>query len=239
MDKSGHNTGFHNLVAPKEIVPVILNILKPNSIIDIGCGLGTFMKVFKDHGVPEVFGIDGPWCNKELLFKNIESHEFEVKDLEKNLGVNKKFDLAICLEVAEHLKPQRAQSFIEELTNMSNIILFSAAIPKQGGDHHYNEQWLSYWVNLFEKYDFKLYDILRCHFWENDNIYWWYKQNMVLFIKNGSEPEGIKNFPKKPIFNLVHPDLFLLVNNFKDKNAIKRYLKLLYKAIMFKLGIIK
>lgn len=237
MSQYSHNTGFHNLIAPKEIVPVIMEIIEPKTVIDVGCGLGTFMRVFKENGVQKVFGIDGPWCDKNELFKNITMHEFAVKDLEKNLGVTEQYDLAVCLEVAEHLTPSRAESFIEELTKMSNVILFSAAIPKQGGDHHYNEQWLTYWTNIFDKQDFKLADILRGRFWDNKNIYWWYKQNMVFFIKNGFEKDILEKSSNTKIINMVHPELFLLVNDYKDKNAMKRYLRLLYKAILFKLGL--
>lgn len=236
MAQYTHNTGFHNLIAPKEIVPEIIKLIKPTSVIDIGCGLGTFLAVFKENGVSKVFGIDGPWCDKPALFKNIEEKEFEEKDLEKNLGITQKYDLAICLEVAEHLTPQRADTFIQELTKMSEVVLFSAAIPKQGGDHHYNEQWLTYWVEIFEKYGFEIHDVLRSKFWENPNVYWWYKQNMVLAVKKGHHIDGLNDLAKNELLNVVHPELFLLVNNFKDKNAIKRYLRLLFKATLYKLG---
>ncbi|MBK8372234.1 MAG: methyltransferase domain-containing protein [Saprospiraceae bacterium] len=237
MAQYSHNTGFHNLIAPREIVPVIMDLVKPNSVIDIGCGLGTFIKVFKDQGVKKIFGIDGPWCDKSELFKNIDENEFEVKDLEKNLGITEKYDLAVCLEVAEHLTPGRAESFIGELTNMSDVVLFSAAVPNQGGDHHYNEQWLTYWEVIFNMFDFEVHDVLRGKFWDNPNVYWWYKQNMVLAVKKGHDLKGFVAKSDSSIRNIVHPELFMLVNDYKDKNALKRYLKLLYKALLFKLGL--
>lgn len=237
MTKYSHNTGFHNLVAPNEIVPVIMDIVNPKSVIDIGCGLGTFLKVFKDNGVKNIFGIDGPWCDQKLLLQFIDKSEFEVKDLEKNLGIAQKYDLVVCLEVAEHLSTERAESFIEELTNISEVILFSAAIPKQGGDHHYNEQWLTYWTDIFDKYGFEIKDVLRGKFWDNPKIYWWYKQNMVLFVKKNHLVNGLENLNHTPILDMVHPELFLLINDYTDKNALKRYLRLLYKAVLFKFGI--
>lgn len=239
MAKYSHNTGFHNLVAPKEIVPEVIKLINPKSVIDIGCGLGTFLKVFKDSGVNNILGIDGPWCDLEALFQNIDESEFQCKEMESSLGIKEKFDLAVCLEVAEHLSPARADSFINELTNISDVILFSAAIPKQGGDHHFNEQWLTYWKDLFEKYDFEVHDVFRYKFWSNPNIYWWYKQNMVLVIKKGYYVAGLETMYHNQIENIVHPELFLLVNDYKDKNAIKRYLRLLYKAVIYKIGLIR
>lgn len=239
MAQYHHTEQIHNLSAPKEIVPVIMQLINPTSVIDIGCGLGTFLSVFKSAGVQEVMGVDGPWCDQKLLFKNIDSSEFQMKDLEKNLGIKKKYDLAICLEVAEHLTPKRAKSFVEELTSFSNVILFSAAIPKQGGDHHYNEQWLSYWSELFDSNGFEVHDIMRNIFWNNPNVYWWYKQNMVLVVKKGHVINGLAQLQYNSIPDLVHPELFLLLNDFRDRNALKRQLRLLYKTIKFKLGLIK
>jgi hypothetical protein len=239
MAQYHHTEQIHNLSAPKEIVPVIMQLINPNSVIDIGCGLGTFLSVFKSAGVQEIMGIDGSWCDQKLLFKNIDSSEFQMKDLEQDLGISKKYDLAVCLEVAEHLTDKRAKSFVEELTSISNVILFSAAIPKQGGDHHYNEQWLTYWSRLFEENGFEIHDVMRNIFWGNPNVYWWYKQNMVLVVKKGHFIRGLDQLKYNTIQDLVHPELFLLLNDFRDKNALKRQLRLLFKTIKFKLGFIK
>ena len=239
MAQYTHNTGFHNLDAPKEIVPFIMKLIKPRTVIDIGCGIGTFMKVFKDNGVETVHGIDGPWCDRELLFKHIDPNEFQEKNLEQDLGVKEKYDLAVCLEVAEHLTPKRAETFIQELTTMADVILFSAAIPNQGGDHHYNEQWLTYWENLFNKHQFKVFDILRPYFWDNPNIYFWYKQNMVLVVKSGIDTSEIEKLQANIIPNVVHPELLSLITDYRDKNAIKRYVKILAKALGYRLGLVK
>lgn len=239
MAQYNHNTGFHNLDAPSEIVPYIMATINPKSVIDIGCGTGTFLKVFKDYGVSNIMGIDGIWCNRDLLYQNIEEHEFQVRDMEKSLNINQKYELVVCLEVAEHLTHHRAESFVADLTLISDVILFSAAIPNQGGDHHYNEQWLTYWREKFERNDFEVRDILRPKFWNNPKIYWWYKQNMVLVVKKGINKFNLEDNQNNNIENLVHPELFTLVTNFRDKNALKRQLKMIYKILLFKLGLIK
>src|SRR5690606_16087480 len=131
----------HNLIAPSIIAPYVFKEVRPKSVVDVGCGLGTFLRAFKDLGVKDVYGLDGPWVRRDLLYKYIEEGEFEEADLEKPIEVTRRFDLAISLEVAEHLSEARADGFVADLGKLSDNILFSAAIPGQGGDHHINEQW--------------------------------------------------------------------------------------------------
>jgi len=235
--KYTHYSYKHNLKSPKEIAPFVYDLIKPQSVIDVGCGLGSFLKAFKQMGVKKVMGIDGKWCNKELLFENITANEFLEKDLEKPINIGKKFDLAISTEVAEHLTVERANSFVDDLTNLSDIVLFSAAIPNQGGDHHYNEQWIDYWESKFSRHNFVMYDVLRPQFWNNDQIFWWYRQNMVLFIKQDKNVQGLDSLSSGNMKRVVHPQLYSTVMDYKDRNAIKRYLKLLFKALTYRFGL--
>ena len=73
MSKYKHEEEIHNLKDPNIIVPEIIELLNPKSVVDIGCGLGTFLNVFKRLGVNDILGIDGPWINKDLLGKYIDS----------------------------------------------------------------------------------------------------------------------------------------------------------------------
>ena len=236
--KYNHTEEWHTHDAGNEIIPWIMENLQPETVIDIGCGIGTFTSVFKKHGA-KILAVDGPWCSKELLFKNIAPEEFIEHELEKPLPEVGTHDLAVCLEVAEHLTPERAASFVEELTKLSDVILFSAAIPGQGGDHHYNEQWLDYWENLFNQNDYEVCDVLRPLFWENENIFWWYRQNIVLVKKKSKAIPVFDNLKPNHITKIIHPGLLATWIDYKDKNAVKRYTKLLYRAIMFKLGLKK
>ena len=110
-----HTESVHNLTAPQEIVPVIMNLLKPDSVIDIGCGVGTFLYCFKKEGVKEVLGVDGSWVNKELLSKYLTADEFVEMDLEKEFRLQKQYDLVLSLEVAEHISENSADIFIKNL----------------------------------------------------------------------------------------------------------------------------
>ncbi|MBK7870830.1 MAG: class I SAM-dependent methyltransferase [Saprospiraceae bacterium] len=156
-----HTNILHNLKDPNEIVPILYKVLNPQKVIDVGCGLGTFIRCFKECGAEKIIGIDGGWVDKSLLFQNISEPEFIEVDLERPFNIPEKFDLAISLEVAEHLSPNCADIFIKNLTQLSNVIVFSAAIPGQGGQNHVNEQWPDYWIKKFNTHGYIVHDVLR------------------------------------------------------------------------------
>lgn len=239
MAKYIHSEKMHNLLAPKEIVPVLIKLIKPNSVVDVGCGIGTFLKIFKEHGIKEVLGIDGKWVKKELLFNNINPEEFLEVDLENKISINKKFDLAISLEVAEHLSEARADSFIRDLTTLSDIVVFSAAIPFQGGQNHINLQWLQYWRKLFNKYNFEVLDVFKNIFWNNKNIFWFYKQNMVLALNKNHLNDKLRSLPENKLENPIHPEYYQEIIDYRNNNSWKRYFRLLVKATLYKLRLIK
>lgn len=162
-----------------------------------------------------ILGIDGDYVPKEYLV--IDKDEFMACDLEKRLDINKQFDLAISLEVAEHLSKGRAESFIEDLCKLSHVVLFSAAFPGQGGVKHINEQPLSYWNQIFEKNEYRMFDLIRPQIWHDGNIDYWYKNNMALWVKRGSKEEGIfdKYESPQPVIDMIHPDIYRnLLNNY-------------------------
>ena len=204
-----HSEDVHNTKAACEIVPYLMERFSPRSVIDIGCGLGTWLSVFQSFGVSKVLGLDGNYTDRTLL--KIDPNDFLAVDLEYPFTIQEKFDLAICLEVAEHLSEGSANTFVDSLIMLSDIICFSAAIPGQGGQNHVNEQWLHYWSTKFEKHGYGLVDEIRHLFWNNPNIEWWYRQNMCLFIKKDSPTVDNTNisftFPK----SYIHPELYLLM----------------------------
>ena len=105
------------------------------------------------------------------------------------LKLNDAFDLAISMEVAEHLPERCAEPFVESLTRLADVVLFSAAVPFQGGIGHVNEQWGSYWVALFRNRGYTAVDIIRKRIWNDDQIPYWYRQNTLLFVKDGKLDE--------------------------------------------------
>jgi len=161
------------------LVPIVLSLLTIKSVIDVGCGVGTWSEQFLERGVEDVLSIDGEYVNRHLL--RIPKSCFLARDLNQPIHMDRRFDLAVCLEVAEHLKESRADGLVDELTKLANVVLFSAAIPGQGGTDHVNEQYLSYWVSLFAAKGYVMLDVLRPRIWNDSRCDWVYRQNAVLF----------------------------------------------------------
>jgi len=188
-------------------LPYKLNREEP---VDVGCGNGAWLSVFKKNGY-QVFGIDGNAIDDSKRLINKE--EYQRFDLEKSISLNKKFDLCMSLEVAEHLSPARASSFVQDLTSLGDIVLFSAAIEKQGGQHHINCQWQAYWADKFDKENYECIDIVRPIIWNNKDVEWWYKQNMLLYVHRQRHQELIKTLRSKiesklPL-DVVHPETYI------------------------------
>ena len=198
-----HTAQVHNLKSPRAVVPELLKLFSPESVLDVGCGIGTWLHEFASAGIG-VFGIDGDFVDREQLKEFISPDFFMPIDLQFPFNLNRKFDLVLSLEVAEHLPESSAIGFVNSLCQHSDVIIFSAAIPGQGGQNHLNEKWPDYWIKLFEKEGLKTYDILRPHFWDNEDVDWWYKQNMLVFSR-----KAIEGILGQPFINkVIHPDLF-------------------------------
>lgn len=189
----------------REVVPRVLGMMPVTSVCDIGCGVGTWLRAFREHGVADVVGIDGAYVTGDLL--QIPAADFRPMDLRRRISLQRSFDLAMSLEVAEHLPENRAESFVADLTRLAPVVLFSAAIPGQGGVDHINEQWQTYWVALFAQCGYTVCDALRPQIWKNRRIAYWYRQNMMFFC-NRSALEKIPALAAAPHalrHSLVHP----------------------------------
>jgi len=192
-------------VAARKCLPICFELVNPTSVVDVGCGVGAWAKAAFDLGIADVIGIDGDYVATDQLL--IPPERFVPHDLELSIAVDRTFDLAVCMEVAEHLTPERAEGFVEELTNLAPAVLFSAAIPSQGGTNHINEQWQDYWADLFAQAGFKPIDCIRPALWTDEDVPFWYRQNAILFVG----PESTAASPQEPTMPLrvVHPDLLI------------------------------
>ena len=190
------------------VVPLVLSLLPVKSVVDVGCGVGPWAAEFLANGVREVWGIDGDYVNRSQL--RIPPDRFVARDLTKPLQFNRTFDLAICLEVAEHLPESRAGSFVSDLTSLSPCVLFSAAIPGQGGTHHINLQYLPYWIDLFQRRGYKGIDPIRPRILGDPSVEWFYQQNTVMFVAEG-HPLLAKGFPQPQTF--IHETLYESARN--------------------------
>jgi SAM-dependent methyltransferase len=209
--------GFHrniregSLRSAREIVPVLLDLLGPRSVADVGCGDGTWLAVFREQGIVDTLGLDGTWVDPAQLA--IPAESFRAVDLSRPLMIGRRFDLVLCLEVAEHLPVADAPTLVDSLARLGDVVAFSAAIPSQGGRYHVNEQWPEYWAALFDARGYAPVDCLRERLWANEGVEWWYAQNMLLFAtgtaleRHAALAEGIRRRPRPPA--LVHPRNYL------------------------------
>ncbi len=170
-----------SLRSAEVIVPLVIDLVRPRSVVDVGCGTGAWLSVFISEGVSDVVGVDGDYVGPELL--RIPEDRFLTHDLERALSLGRTFDLVTSLEVAEHLSAEAAERFVDSLVSLGPVILFSAATPGQGGHHHVNEQPPSYWADLFGARGYQAIDCLRARIWDNPAVDWWYAQNCLLYVE--------------------------------------------------------
>ena len=236
-----------SLQSAEATIPVILQFITPSSVADIGCGTGSWLSVWTKHGVTDICGYDGAYIDREQLL--IDKDKFVPVDIETGIPISKKFDLVMSLEVAEHIHPENASVFIRSLCDLGNVILFSAAIPHQGGLNHFNEQYPEYWMNLFSENGYTAYDCIREKIWNNKNIDTCYRQNIFFFVSNSAQRDHpLITTYRKPVLALVHPEHYeLKQRNISDYQKILRspfhawwYLfKKFWKNILTKSGLWK
>ena len=176
--------------AARLIGPVLLELAPVRSAIDVGGGRGIWLGVLKELGVSEVLAVDGDYVDVARLA--VARDEFLAADLERPLRLGRTADLAISLETAEHLAPSRADSFVADLCALAPVVLFSAAVPRQGGTNHINEQWQSYWAERFARHGYRPSDAIRQNLWHDQDAGAVYLQNALVYANEA----GMEKYPK-------------------------------------------
>lgn len=202
------------------ILPRIFELVTPRSVVDVGCGVGTWLAAAGELGAERLVGYEGVWIEDRMLRDS--RIDLRRQDLEQPIVSDERFDLAMSLEVAEHLSPGRAESLVRELCGFSDRILFSAAVPGQGGVHHVNEQWQDYWMELFRRQGYRPLDVVRPAFWDDRSLPIHYRQNAFLYVTEEVYGEMLQpttglEEPRPWPVNLVHPEMHL--NNLARSNA--------------------
>jgi SAM-dependent methyltransferase len=188
------------------------NFLSPSSVADIGCGIGAWLKAFKEAGAKTLIGFDGDWNTQQDMIDG--SIIFKAVDLNRPISNTEKVDLAMSLEVGEHLEPSSARTLVNSLTDMADVVLFGAAFTDQGGTNHINEQPHTYWAKLFSDVDFAPFDIFRPVFWGDERVEFWYRQNTFLYVRRDSAvflaivSKGASPMLNVDFMNCIHPVLY-------------------------------
>ncbi len=175
------------LDSASEVVPLVQKLVPQiGSVLDVGCGSGAWLSVWKAAGV-KVMGLDGDYVDRAGLL--VDAGEFRPVDISSGFATGEKYDLAQCLEVAEHLSAVHGRILVESLCAHADVILFSAAAPGQGGEHHINEQPYQYWRDLFANEGFQMYDVMRRPLLNDKRIMPWYRYNTFLYVRLTARPD--------------------------------------------------
>lgn len=226
---------YYNTQSAEQVMPILMEKFNPASLLDVGCGNGSWMQVAAKLGMVDMLGIDAQGPEQEKW--PLKINQFQPVNLQEPFDLKRRFDMVLCLEVAEHLPDESAAVLIECLVRHSDLIIFSAAIPRQGGYMHINEQPPGYWQKFFNQLGYHTYDDIRPLIWDNEKIHWWYRQN-IFIAQKATISQGR---PNENILFLVHPsnylekesnrqmladnkaDLILKVNDWMHKDQSKEF----------------
>ena len=196
-------------LSQKKVMDFVMSLADISSTVELGSSSGRWTREAMNRGVTDIRAFDlHEVPEAELL---IPADAFSARDLGLPLDLGRKYDLAISTEVAEHVTPKNVFAFIANICNASDLVLFSAAIPYQGGEHHQNEMWAEYWAKIFAAHGFDCFDILRMRFWNDGSIRSFYRQNLFIYAR-GDRAEQLRsaghNSTEQPL-SLVHPEQYL------------------------------
>lgn len=200
-----HARNTHSLLGPERAIPTMFACIgRPRSIIDFGCGVGTWLRAACGAGVGDVLGVDGVSIEPHQLL--IPEASFLCRSLHEPVDVGRRFDCAFCLEVGEHLDQERADVIVDSLVRHADTVVFSAACPGQLGQHHVNCQWPEWWQSRFNARGYACDDTVRRLLWSVREVEPWYRQNMFVARKD-SAVAG-----REPRINAVlHPEMLRYV----------------------------
>lgn len=208
----------------RSILPGLIARFDVSSLVEVGCGNGHWTRSAIEAGVEDWRVVDGPWNNRAHLL--VDKDRFVEADLSRPLDLGRRFDMALCLEVAEHVAEASAEVLVRSLTAAADIVVFGAAIPLQGGHGHINEQWPSWWRGKFAAQGYRAFDLVRPLHWDDPAIHYWYRQNMFVYLRESRADLIGKAGPTRDIalFDAVHPEKFSEVASYESL-VLKRLLK--------------
>ena len=208
-DESFYDEQFAgSLASARVLLGHLAALMQPASVVDLGCGRGAWLSVWAEMGVPLLVGIDGSWNRQEAMAH--PQIRFRAADLEQPLSLGTRFDLAMSIEVVEHLSPSAGEAVVESLSRLSDAVVFSAAFSGQGGINHINERYHSHWGALFRNRGYKVYDAFRPRAWSDERVMPWHRANVFLFLRDGHPltAAGLPQITELGFMDCVHPWLY-------------------------------
>ena len=176
-----------------------------DSVVDVGAGVGAWSRAALEMD-RTVISIDGEWVAG--IPGKFDRLNYIFQDLNNQVTTACPHDVAICVEVAEHLLPERSLGFVADLCKLSPVVVFGAALPRQGGAGHINCRPHSFWINAFAEKNYTAIDFFRPKFCYDGRVGPWYAQNTYLFVA----PENLAQFAgfaKPSLVDVYHPKVVL------------------------------
>jgi len=168
----------------RAIIPHVQRALGCESVLDVGCGAGAWLAEYREAGVEDITGVDGDYVDRNRLL--VRPERFRAVDVSQPFDLGRRFELVQSLEVAEHLPPPSSRAFVRNLVMHGDRILFSAAVPGQGGENHINEQSLEFWRGLFAEQGYVPFDFIRPLVAGAAGVEPWYAYNSILYVRQAS-----------------------------------------------------
>ncbi|RVQ67591.1 methyltransferase domain-containing protein [Croceicoccus ponticola] len=233
----GDKTG----ASARAILPPLLRLFDAHSLLEVGCGNGHWTQSARDVGIDDYNVVDGPWNNREHLL--VENDRFIEANLSVPLKLGRRYDMAICLEVAEHVQQASAATLVASLCDAADVVLFGAAIPLQGGYGHINEQWPSWWRDLFAARGYRAFDLVRPRHWDDASIHYWYRQNTFVYVRESdaaalatAQEAERESGGALALFDAVHPEKYIEMASY-ESIAMKKLLRRLPGWALRRIGI--
>ena len=190
----------------RAVMPRVIGLTGARSVVDVGCGSGAWSRACRDLGVPEVVGVDGVPPGGDQARPGTDHIE---RDLGEPLELGRSFGLAVCVDVAQDLPPDRAPGLVTDLTGLAPVVLFAAAVPGETAATHVNEQWSEYWVALFDAAGWTCRDAIRPWVRTNEEVAWRFRQNLFLAVAPSVE-QAYTSFPRLAAVRPEHPVDYLV-----------------------------
>jgi len=198
-DSVAYSPGFYDYIeqgarrSAERILPLVAGPLAPRSVLDVGCGRGVWLAAWTQLGATDVLGLDGDYLERNRLA--IPPAQFRGTDIAQPFDLGRRWDLVQCLEVAEHIPPAASETLVQNLVRHGDRILFSAAVPGQGGHNHLNERPLAYWRERFAQQGYRAFDLVRPQVATDATIDPWYRFNVLLYVHEralATLPESVR-----------------------------------------------
>lgn len=163
----------------RTVAKLLLGQIKIESLLDVGAGHGAWAAEWLNAGVSDVVAMDGDYVDRTRLA--VPADVFRPHNLENPFDLGRRFDLVQSLEVAEHLPATAAEGFVASIAKHGDVVLFSAAVPHQGGEHHVNEQVPEYWRQKFAALGYVAHDWIRPQLATEKAVMPWYRFNSIIY----------------------------------------------------------